>query len=669
MRNLTTFMDRPLYTQHFSLDEPFYDSPPPEYSFVGNALISLAPLLKRLSVCFLSVPIFCRYTAEAIGSCRVDIRLVGVQVPMKYTNANGTSEVYGTVPVGTKLSFLFTVDGVKGFLSHDFSAVHLQVRLSSLMGGGGTTAMEKGVSEEVFSSAVVEMEDGSLSDLRFRRSFSVVASSRVVNHFRHGYTPIEFFASLKPVYLERMERWDEMREQKRGTVDGSSCACAASASSSASLLLSEHEPSSSHGPLSSSSSGSSSASNPSSLAVMTAAPSDSQTSSFGTSVASTMATAATAATSLTSTTEISRPMMMMMMRRSENEFVVAQTHDVLVWMQICELGVDGTYVGVPVISHGSVDAGAFRLRQGLQRRIVLELCSSSGQQLPWREVTKMKMGDVRMLDCRSGMTRESSSLGSSKEAFVTLALKKEQRVVFRPDGTGVLRAEGMWDSSLHDSEMLNRVTARDRRVLVRFVWAVDVEICEEPVEFGMDVAMVMCARGDAMGGPLSSSSASSSASSSPSMTRGIWTLFWGGSNRVLTKTSTLFNVKLSPPLTRSVKDLWRLDTSEKYVRGEEILGRRCWKPRGLTVVEDYERLVMTERRSADVQAMRVIVRGSTLTRRVQGFEESDSGGCLVWKAEDVLRRMIQLWKKQMGYRTQVSLLIDFFCIFDFVGFG
>jgi len=686
MRQLTSFMDRPMYAQHFSMDEAFYDARPPEYSFVGNAMVSLAPLLRRMSVCVLSVPIFCRYTAEAIGSCRVDVRLVGVQVPKKYANANGVVETTTTVPVGTKLSFLFTVDGVKGFLSHDFSAVHLQVRLSSLM-GEETTGMKKGVSvsEEVFSSAVVEMEDGTLTDLKFRRSFSVIASSRVVNHFRHGYTPIEFFASLKPVYLERMERWDEMREQqKRGRMEGEGAS--SSASLSASLVLSssfERGPSTSHCRLSGSSSasasgsssGSSSASNPSSLAGMTGAPSDSRTSSLGTSVTSTMTTAATATTATglttTTTTGISQPTTMTM-RRSENEFVVAQTHDVLVWMQICELGVDGTYVGVPVVSQGGVDVGAFRLRQGLQRRIVLELCSSSGQQLPWREVIKMKMGDVRMLDCRSGVTREpppssslpgSSSSGSSKEAFVTLPLKGEQKVVFRPDGTGVLRAEGMWDSSLHDSEMLNRVTARDRRVLVRFVWAVDVEICEEPVEFGMDVAMVMCARGDAMGSPLSSSSALSSSSSS-SMTRGIWTLLGGGSNRVLTKTSTLFNVKLSPPLTRSVKDLWRLDTSEKYVRGEEILGRRCWKPRSLTVVEDYEKLVMTERRSADVQAMRVIVRASMLTRRLCGFDEhGDNGGdngCLVWKAEDVLRRMIQLWKKQMGYRTRVSLLMDYY---------
>ncbi|KAG6807433.1 hypothetical protein H0H93_001590, partial [Arthromyces matolae] len=43
MRNLTTYIDRPSYTQHFSSDEPFYGSSPPAYSFIGNAMMSLAP--------------------------------------------------------------------------------------------------------------------------------------------------------------------------------------------------------------------------------------------------------------------------------------------------------------------------------------------------------------------------------------------------------------------------------------------------------------------------------------------------------------------------------------------------------------------------------------------------------------------------------------------------
>ncbi|KAJ3556931.1 hypothetical protein NP233_g11865 [Leucocoprinus birnbaumii] len=546
MHNLTTYIDRPSYTQHFSSDEPFYDSPPPEYSFIGNALISLAPLSRKLSSSS-TVPIFCRYTAEAIGSCRVDIKLVGAQLPSKYANASSastraSSPVPGTIPAGTKLNFFLTVDSVKGLSSHDFSAVHMQVRLSSLVGGTVT-------SEEVFPSTAVEIDHASLSELKFRRSFTVVASSKVLNHLRQGYAPIEFFASLKPMYLERMERWDEMREQKQNYVSSSSSAYASSSSNSSSLP---------------------------------APPSDSLASSPRTTM-----------------TSASLPPM----RRSENDFVVEQTHDVVAWLQICELAPDGSYTPVPVISQGSVDPGAFSLHQGLQRRIVVQLSSNSGQQLPWLEFTKVRIGNVRLLDAKSRLH------DSTSKALVTLALQKEQKLEFKPDGTGALTAEALWDSSVHDSVLLNRVTAANQRIILQLTWSVAVEICQEPVQFSMDVAIAMHAR-DA---------------SPPSR---ILTFF--GSNKILAKTSTLFNVKLSPPLTRSAKDLWRLDTSEKYVRGEETLG--VWKPRGISVVEDYDRLITTERRAADVQP-----------------------DTLVWKADDILRRSVQLWQKQFGHRGKIVL--------------
>ena len=102
----------------------------------------------------------------------------------------------------------------------------------------------------------------------------------------------------------------------------------------------------------------------------------------------------------------------------------------------------------------------------------------------------------------------------------------------------------------------------------------------------------------------------------------------------------------SPPLTRSPKDLWRLDTAEKYVRGEEALG--VWKPRGVSVVEDYTRLVSMERRAADVQAIRVILAGSPSSRVVQ----TDA---VVWASEDLVRKALNLWQKQFGHRGAVRL--------------
>lgn len=547
MRNLTTYIDRPSYTQHFSSDEPFYDSPPPEYSFIGNALISLAPLSRRLSSSS-TVPIFCRYTAEAIGSCRIDIKLVSAILASKYASASSastraSSPVPGTIPPGTKLSFFLTIDSVKGLSSHDFSAVHMQVRLSSFVGSTVT-------SEEVFPSTTLDLDRSSLSELKFRRNFTIVASSKVLNHLRQGYAPIEFFASLRPTYLERMERWDELREQKQN------------------------------------------------VAARTPSPSPGLPSEPSSSPRS---------------TSLAPPM-----RRAENEFVVEQVHDVVAWIQLCELAPDGSYTPVPVISKGSIDPGAFSLHQGLQRKIVINLSSNSGQQLPWIELTKVRIGNVRLLDGK-GRLHDSTS-----KALVTLPLQKEQKLEFKPDGTGTLSADTLWDSSVHDSVFLNRVTAANQRVILQITWAVAVEICAEPVQFSSDLAIAMYAR-DA---------------SPPSR---LMTFF--GSNKILSKTSTMFNIKLSPPLTRSAKDLWRLDTSEKYVRGEETLG--SWKPRGITAVEDYDRLITTERRAADVQAIRVIM-ATTPPRQIQP-------DTLVWKADDILRRSIQLWQKQLGHRGKVSL--------------
>ncbi|KAJ7929078.1 kinesin-like protein [Mycena leptocephala] len=540
MRNLTTYIDRPSYTQHFSSDEPFYDTTPSEYSFIGNALISLAPLSRRLSSTS-TVPIFCRYTAEAIGSCRVDIKIVNVQLSPKHANGSSTSTRAsspspGTVPPGSKIGFYLTVDSVKGLSSHDFSAVHLQVRLSSFVGPLG--------SEEVFSSPALDIDASTLSELRFRRIFSIVASTKVLAHMREGYAPIEFFATIRPTYLERLERWDEMREQKL------------------------RPPPSRSSPVSE-----------------------------------------------------NAPAALPPMRRSETDFVVTQTHDVVAWLQMCELAPDGQYAPVPVVSQGNLDPGCFSLHQGLQRRINLTLSSNSGYQLPWMEFTKIRIGNVRLLD-NNGRVHDSTS-----KAMVTLPLMKDQVLEFKPDGTGHLAAEALWDTSIHDSLLLNRVTATNQRVILQLNWAVAVDTCSDPVQFNMDVGIMIQTR-DAR---------------PPSKL-----MAFLGSTKILTKSSSLFSVRLSPPLTRSPRDLWRLDTSEKYVRGEEALG--TWKPRGLSVVQDYERLVSTERRAADVQAIRVVL--TTTPPRPVNTET------LAWKSDELLKRSVELWQKQFGHRGEIILSQD-----------
>lgn len=533
MRNLTTFIDRPSYSQHFSAEEPFYDNPAPDFSFIGNATVSLAPLSRGMSSTCVA-PIFCRYTAEAIGSCRIELKVVNVVLPSRLTNGATSPmpqpQLPVTLPNGSKLSFTLTADSVKGLSTHDFSAAHIQVRLSAFF--GPTLA-----SEEMYSSKAIDLEESTLSDMKLRRPFTFVLTSKVAQHLREGYAPIEFFAQISSTYLERLERWDELREQKNPLANGSS------------------EPE-------------------------------------------------------------QRPMPQPNMRRSETDFLVEETHDVAVWLQVRELAPDGQYTPVPVIAQSALDPGRFSLHQGLQRRLTLSLSSNSGRQLPWTEITRVRIGSVRLLDPK-GRVHESLSKDMHE-----LTVLKQQEVGFKPDGSGFITATALWDSSVHDSSLLNRVTASNHRVLLQVNFFVAVESCIDAIQFNMDMAVAMFTRDAAP----------------PSRFMSFF-----GSSRLLSKTSTIFLLKMTPPLTRSPEDLWRLDTSEKYVRGEEVLG--TWKCRGVSVVEDHDRLVTTERRAADVQAIRTL-----LAATPQAVSQVDAE---VWGSEEKLHKALALWQKKFGHGGKV----------------
>ncbi|KAG8881779.1 kinesin-like protein Klp8 [Tulasnella sp. 331] len=547
MRNLTSFIDRPSISRHFSSSEPFYDSLAPAYSFIGNSLVSLVPLGRKLSSTSI-LPIFCRYTAEAIGSCRIDMK-VATPLPAGSSPRGSLPSTRSSSPSPApkaagafKLTFFVTIDNIKGLSSIDFSSLHCQIRLSSFVGPRALSAKaggSKGAPEEVYVSKALDMDQSALSELKLRHTFSVMVTSKVAAYLREGYAPVEFFAVVRPTYLERLERWDEMREQR----------------------MIPPRPTDGEGP----------------------------------------------------------PPQLPPMRRSETDFLVEQVHNAVAWLQVCELGPDGAYAPVPVVTTGPLDPGSFRLRQGLQRQLVITLSSDSGRQLPWVSVSRVRLGNVRVLD-QKGLVHESQARDP-----VELKLSKQQSVEFKPDGSGLLSAEALWDSGAHDSVLLNRVTPATQRVLLTLTWHVEVECCADPVQFMTDVAVTMMTR-DAR--PPTNF------------------LTFLGTSKVLTKTSTVFSLRLTPPLTRSPRELWRLDTSEKYVRGEDVLG--TWKPRGVSVVEDFTRLESQARRSADVQAIKAILAASsTGTPRKSRPREKDDN--------EILRKSLSLWQQRTGYSGNTIL--------------
>ncbi|CAG8485825.1 15941_t:CDS:10, partial [Acaulospora colombiana] len=169
-------------------------------------------------------------------------------------------------------------------------------------------------------------------------------------------------------------------------------------------------------------------------------------------------------------------------RRSEEELVAEEKHDVVAWAQVCELAPNGDYVPVQVLSQNSLDPGAFFLRQGLQRRIVLTLTHNSGRQFPWNRVSKMVIGQVRLLDSKGRLSE------SPVQNDVQMNLLPAQSVEFNRDGTSVMVAQASWDSTLHESIYLNRTTLSNNRVLLGLSWYVEAEKCVEPIYFHMDIA-------------------------------------------------------------------------------------------------------------------------------------------------------------------------------------
>ena len=86
-----------------------------------------------------------------------------------------------------------------------------------------------------------------------------------------------------------------------------------------------------------------------------------------------------------------------------------------------------------------------------------------------------------------------------------------------------------------------------------------------------------------------------------------------------------------------------------------------WRPRGVSVVEDYSKLVTMERRAADVQAIRVILAASPNAGRVQQQDAE------VWatesRSEALLGKALALWQKRFGHVGEVSRpCIARFCV-------
>ncbi|GAA5983840.1 hypothetical protein JCM5350_007569 [Sporobolomyces pararoseus] len=531
MRNLYKWIDKPQYSQHFSLEDPFYESSAlsETFSLVGSGLVSLVPLFRNMPS-KQTVQISSPYIADPIGSCQISIE--PVTISRNPEDSRQSSDATNPLVEGSILRVRVTVDRVQGIDKNEFAAAQIRLSSSSLFG------VERPI-EDVQTSDSIDLFSASPSTLTISSEFEITLTSAVLTFLQSSYGTFNFFARPRMAHLDKIERWDEARDCSETSKQANA------------------------------------------LPVRGGDPTDRDVT-----------------------------------RRPENDFILEQQHDVLAKIEIRELGERGEYVPVPVVSSNPLDAGAFFLRQGLQRRFVLNLSHNSGRAFDWKRLSKVSLGNVRMFDNRGRIHAATAA------ADAELRGMGNSRPQFSSDGNSTLTWAAAWDSSIHDSPHLNCNTPSGARALIRLSFEIEAGGVAGSVPFSMDVAVTVSSRD----------------SRPPNKLFNMLT-----STRLSSSVTSIFSVRLSPFTTRKPGELWRLDTAETFVRGEESLAG--WKPRGLTLVRDYDTSHKTKIMLADVEASKSVVAAFELT--LPTVEDMPR--------EERLRQVISLWQKRFGSCDEISL--------------
>ncbi|KAF3760544.1 hypothetical protein M406DRAFT_48342 [Cryphonectria parasitica EP155] len=263
-------------------------------------------------------------------------------------------------------------------------------------------------------------------------------------------------------------------------------------------------------------------------------------------------------------------------RINESHFYTEEKHDLLSRVQILEMDENGEYVPVEVAQTSELDHGTFQLHQGLQRRITINLTHSSGDMLPWDDVVSIRVGKIQLVDA-AGKNPDMGSISPN------IALKLASDPVFRnnANGTRSITITGQWDSSLHNSLLLDRTTGDKYRVQMTISWEIASQKLAEPMRFSMNVFCQILSR---------------SFVRQTSMFSALWQQV-----RFVHSSTAIYTLKMRPAPIKRVGDLWRMNSLHDYVKGEENL--TTWTPRGVSLISDYIGSRKKRRRIAEIGAM------------------------------------------------------------------
>ncbi|XP_047629935.1 kinesin-like protein KIF1A isoform X7 [Phacochoerus africanus] len=244
-------------------------------------------------------------------------------------------------------------------------------------------------------------------------------------------------------------------------------------------------------------------------------------------------------------------------------------YDLLVYFEICELEANGDYIPAAVDHRGGMPCtGTFLLHQGIQRRITVTLLHETGSHIHWKEVRELVVGRIR----NTPETDESLI----DPNILSLNILSSGYIYPPQDDRTFYQFEAAWDSSMHNSLLLNRVTPYREKIYMTLSAYIEMENCTQPAIVTKDFCMVFYSRDAKL--PAS---------------RSIRNLFGSGSLRASesNRVTGVYELSLchvadagSPGTQRRRRRV--LDTSVAYVRGEENLAG--WRPRSDSLILDHQ---------------------------------------------------------------------------------
>uniref|UniRef100_A0AAZ3P1B2 plus-end-directed kinesin ATPase n=1 Tax=Oncorhynchus tshawytscha TaxID=74940 RepID=A0AAZ3P1B2_ONCTS len=254
-------------------------------------------------------------------------------------------------------------------------------------------------------------------------------------------------------------------------------------------------------------------------------------------------------------------------------------YDLMVFFEICELEASGDYVPAGVDHRGGMPChGTFMLHQGIQRRITVTIVHETGEDIVWKDVQELVVGRISNSPEGDDTIIDPNILSLNILSAGYVRPMQDDRQFLDSDMPRTFyRFEAAWDSAMHNSLLLNRVTPYGEKIYMTLSAYLEMENCTQPTVITKDFCMVFYSRDVKL--PTS---------------RSIRNLFGTGSLRTTTegnRVTGVYEVSLchladhgSPGMQRRRRRV--LDTSVAYVRGEENLAG--WRPRSDSLILDHQ---------------------------------------------------------------------------------